>query len=115
MSQNLDALALALTRVYQPLDLGDYADEWQGRTLQVWVNAPAMIEEATRTRDEAASILPSSRRAVSVLFELPLERVAEMDDTLVLWLFNEGNRLYSAYHAALKKKSATPSATAKSE
>ena len=103
---NLDILkqAGAFDKEMRAVDLAGYADKYAGQTLQCWVNPPALLEEYL-DEDEVNSVdVARRRKAVSILFELPLEHVSALDDQLMLWLFVRGTELYRDYHDELLKK-----------
>ena len=102
MSTNASKLATLYKPATVPLDLGGYADAYAGETLNVNVTAPGVIEHNARVEKND---FDSYRASVSVLFDLPAETVATLDDNFLMWLFVEGTRVYAEYHNALKKKS----------
>ena len=101
---NRDKLATLVKPETRALDLGLYADAYAGQTLDVQVNVPGVLE-AIYGRAEGARDYAAERAVVAALFDLPAETVATLDDTFLMWLFVEGTRIYTEYHAALKKKS----------
>ena len=102
MAQNQTLIASLLARETRPLDLGGYADAYAGQILSVNVNAPGIIEAtASIEKNDFAAY----RAVVAALYDLPAEVVAQMDDHFLVWLFAEGTRVYTEFHADLKKKS----------
>ncbi|HZQ08604.1 MAG TPA: hypothetical protein VFD70_18625 [Anaerolineae bacterium] len=111
---NLETIQQLAVKVTRPVDLGEYADDYAGKQLQVWVNCPGVVEESFKDHDDE-TFYPAARRSVAMLYELPLELVETLDDGFVFFLYIKGTDLYGEYHKSLKKKSAEPSNTAKSE
>ena len=101
MAQNQNVIANLLTRETRPLDLGGYADAYAGQLLTVNVNAPGIIAATAKIE---RNDFDAYRAVVAALFDLPAEAVAQMDDHLLVWLFAEGTRVYTEFHADLKKK-----------
>lgn len=93
-----------------PLDLGTYADKYAGQVVRCWVNPPSLLDEYLTEESDDKSDLDRRRRAVSILFEIPLADVNALDDQLMLHLFVEGSRLYREYHDELRKNSSGDSA-----
>lgn len=100
----------AFEKVTRPLDLGTYADKYAGHLMQCWVNPPALLDEYLGEASEETFDLARRRRAVSILFEIPIAEVNALDDQFMLHLFVEGTRLYREYHDALRKNSSGDSA-----
>ncbi|MGB8644048.1 MAG: hypothetical protein WCF84_02335 [Anaerolineae bacterium] len=127
-----DALVALAEPETRPLDLGGYAAQLKGQIVPVRVNAPGVIEaynrgrgrtvktdydnagqathtETTYTPDPTGAEYERYRAAVCVLYNQPLAAVSKLDDNLLLWLFNQGWELYTAYHEELQKNSASGS------
>ena len=100
---NLDLITPLLARETRPLDLGGYADAYAGNLLQVNVNAPGVVELAAKV-DRNVNDLSVVRATIGALFDLPMDKVSQLDDSFVIWLYSEGLRIYTEYHDALKKK-----------
>jgi hypothetical protein len=118
MNHNVELIQTTdlLTKQYRPLDLGEYSSEYAGKIMQVWVNAPALLETVTaHAGKDRADQFASYRAVVSLLLELPLETVCQFDDPLLLWMFTSSNQRYADFHAGLKKKSPDSSTTTTSE
>lgn len=95
----------ALDKETRTVDLGGYADKYAGQSLQCWVNPPALLEEYLHEEENNNIDVVRRRKAVAILFELPLEQVAALDDQLMLFLFVEGTKQYGEFHDALRKNS----------
>ncbi len=104
---NMDTLASVAavysnaTKVMRPVDLGEFAEPLKGQVLQVWVNAPAVLDAAIVDRDRAF-VYEHRCEVVSILYELPADYVKGLDDVFMTWLYGEGVEQYNAYHDELK-------------
>lgn len=105
------------------LDLGGMIGELAGVKVKCYVNRPGIREafaehqsSVIRTDyDREGNVSHSEvetaggrdsydrhRRAVSLLFDQPFDKVKTLDDDKLLWLFNEGFRLLNEYNDELK-------------
>lgn len=127
MSDNNEFFDWMARKETREIDIGDFAPARKGQKLSVWVNAPGVVQSlyggrafsVVETTDEHGK--PSTetkyeseppekqhermQRAVSILFEMPFDKVIQLDDTVLLWLYDRGWDAYVAYHAELRKNS----------
>ena len=108
MALNDDLVLLMTKKVTRDLDLGEYSESFRGSVAQIVVNAPTILEQlsdnAVGLPDGDSRKDRSRRMVVALLLDQPLERVAQLDDLLVSWLFAKGLALYNKYHDELLKK-----------
>lgn len=128
----MDPLEELMQPEVRELDLGGYDVSKKGVTLKVHVNAPGVLAEywgrgqtlnqktgpdgkvvEVETRIDPSPVGEERERrckVVAVLYGRPIEQIRRADDTLLLWLYNEGYRLYNEFHAELEKNSTSASA-----
>lgn len=107
MSANGKLLANFAVKETREIDLGEYADIHAGSLLEVWVNAPGVMDWMVKRKD--ANSYDAERHVVAILFDMAFVEVKALDDAIMLWLFTKGADLYTEYHASLKKKSSADS------
>ncbi len=121
---NQDALARLTQRETRKLDLGEMSKKYAGLTVDVWVNAPHVLEhwfggreatETERTDSEGKLIRETvyapmdgadererTCKVVSALCGWDYEKVDGLEDGMLNWLFNQAWRLRREYLDELK-------------
>jgi hypothetical protein len=121
MTDNFELIADLMRPETKELDLGGYAKSKAGTMLTVQVNAVGVEYiywgrarivhqeldssgkvSAIDTRYDAEPLdaeVKRRRKVVEVLFGMSADKVAAIQDDLLGWLYNEGWRTYTEYHA----------------
>lgn len=108
MSANGKLLEKFAAKEIRQIDLGDFADSDEGKTLDVWVNAPGVLDWTQRRKD--ATSYDPERHVVALLYDMAFVEAKALPDPLLMWLYTKGLDLYMEYHQSLKKKSSADSA-----
>lgn len=121
---NTDFFSGLSSKVYRDFDAGEISEQRKGLRLQVWVNAPGVmqamnsgrdytVEETTDAQGKPSTLIhyaPTDegeeyrrkRQVVAILYERPFDEIQKLDDTLIEWLWLKGSQLYREYHDELK-------------
>lgn len=124
MSVNQWFIDLVAQKVTREIDAGEFSPQRAGQKLLVWVNPPGIVEtlfgnrpaRIEQTTDEngkpkseffyepenAQQQYARRRRAVAILFGMPLEQIERVDDSTINWLFNAGYDAYLTYQEELR-------------
>ena len=122
-----DFFAIAAHKELRDLDVGQLSPKFAGMVIPCWVNAPRVVtnlmggREHTTTKtvgddgkEQISTHFPAEPierererqvKLVSILFQRPFEEIENLDDPLLVWLYQKGIELYDQYHEELKNGS----------